>query len=110
MSDAKKPSSLRARLARLDALLPGDPDLLCCLDGLGPWRETLLPHYAALDQTHLDLEAGDPDPPELPPNTPLCQRTGGTLCTFACDLTALHWARRRQLALDLRGLSEESIM
>jgi hypothetical protein len=104
-----KPASLRARIARLDALLPGDPDLLCCLDGLAAWRDVLRPHYVGVDRTHLDLEAGDPEPPVDQPDPPLCQRTGGTLCSFACSLTAVHWTRRRRVALDFAGFTEEMI-
>lgn len=107
MSESRKPMSLRARIARLDALMPDDPDLHCCLDNLAAWREALRPHYEANWTPHLDL--GDPEPPLDPPELPPCRRSGGPLCAFACDLVRLHWKRRRQIALDFAGLDEEEI-
>jgi hypothetical protein len=105
VSASKKPLSLRARIARLNELIPEDPDRLCCLDGFVAWRETLLPHYESLE-TH--LEPVYPEPSKLP-LAGVCRKSGEPLCSFACDLVRLIWTRRRQVALDFAGLTEEAL-
>ncbi len=108
---SKKPTSLRARITRLDSRIPDDPDELCCLDGFKAWNEILVPHYATLGP-YFDLDPGGPEPPSEPPELPLggtCRRTGGELCTFACDLARLHWTRSRQLAISTAGLDESEL-
>jgi hypothetical protein len=106
--------NLRARIARLDALIPEDGDRLCCLEGFAAWRDLLAPHYATLEP-HLDLDPGNPAPPLEPPELPelplegVCRKTGETLCPFALDLTRRHWTRRRRLAVNFAGLDESNL-
>ncbi len=105
MSDPKKPLSLRARIARLDALIPVDPDRLCCLEAPAAWRDILRPHFDGLSE-HLTLDPVDADPPLDPPELPLagiCKK-GGELCPLARERAALIWTRRRRLALAFKGL------
>jgi hypothetical protein len=104
MSDGKKPMSLRARIARLDVLIPEDGTRLCCLEGFDAYRETVSPWLESLGP-HLDPPL---DPPELPLDG-LCRKTGEPLCSFALERAAQIWERRRRLAVNMRGLSEEDL-
>lgn len=98
-----KPLTLRARIAILDALIPADPDTLCCLEtrlcayymGRG-----LLPRPYPVSPFDFD------DPPELPPTLATCTKTGGELCAPALELSHLTWTRLRQVALDMKDLNE----
>jgi hypothetical protein len=106
VSDPKKPLNLRARLARLDALIP-DPDRHCCLEGFVAWREIIRPHFGDLAES-LTLNPGEPEPPLEPPSLPLCQRTGEPLCALALARVTLIWSRRRSLAVAFTGLDDDS--
>jgi hypothetical protein len=103
--------TLRARVARLDALIPEDADRLCCLEGYAAYRSTVAPWCASLG-LHLDLDPGDPAPPVDAPTLPLegrCRKTGETLCPFAADRAARVWTPRRRLAMSTAGLSESNL-
>lgn len=104
-----KSSTLRQRLADLDARIPPDPDRLCCLETWGAYREALMPFHEANWTPALEFDPGDPAPPLEPPELPSCRRTGGPLCALMLEREGLVWTRRRQLALDTTGLDEGEI-
>lgn len=100
--------SRRDRVARLEAGLPDDPELACCLERYDHWDERIQPFSDAL-QARLDLTPGDADPPlELPvlPFEGRCLKAQGALCERARELASIWWGRRRRLALTMRGLDE----
>jgi hypothetical protein len=101
-----KATTLRARILLLDALIPADPDTLCCLE------TRLIAFYMGRGEqpnpypvTPFDFDA----PPELPPELPTCTKTGGELCAPAFEMACLHWTRSRQVALLSAGISEADL-